>query len=305
MTHKFESSEQKVEAIWLHQTATVDSVGRPRRRPPVTRLPARTVCWHRIVISMAAFLLVAGARPGNAQEGSDQFFDSDGVRIRYTVSGQGPPVLLLHGFGGSLDDWSAIPLMSEISESFQLIAMDVRGHGGSDKPHDPAAYGADVVDDVTRLLDRLGIASAHVVGYSMGARMTIKLALSHQDRLLSAVLVGSGVTLPEDFPLYTEGAQALEGGTLDVGDNDAAALAAMLRAVESWAVVEQDVSPLQVPILVVAGAADVNLPGVELLARLLPSVELVVVPGHDHASILASEELTLVTRDFLHEFGAR
>lgn len=258
-----------------------------------------------IGLFLGAALGAAGPQPALPQSGPDQFFESEGVTIRYTVSGEGAPVVLLHGFGGGLDDWRQAPLTSVLAPRFQLIAMDVRGHGQSDKPADPEAYGPAVVEDVIRLLDHLGLPRAHIVGYSMGARMALSLIVTHQERLYSAVLVGSGVTLPEDFPLYLQGAEALESGSLDGAGNDGRVLGAMLRGVGQWAVTEQDLSPTELPILAIAGTNDPNLPGAELLARLLPAIDLIVVPGQDHGSILGSDEFTVAASNFLAELDAR
>ena len=69
----------------------------------------------------------------------DFFFDSAGVKIHYIVEGRGDPVLLIHGFGANIQtNWSGI--IKELSNTFQVIALDNRGHGQSEKPHDPGAY---------------------------------------------------------------------------------------------------------------------------------------------------------------------
>lgn len=124
----------------------------------------------------------------------DRFFDSNGVRIRYRVWGQGQPVVLIHGFGESLENWDQRGVVRTLSAHFQVIAMDVRGHGRSDKPHDPKSYGAELSGDVVRLLRHLGVTKAHVVGYSMGALVALDCAALHQEHALSVVLGGQGGT---------------------------------------------------------------------------------------------------------------
>ncbi len=83
-------------------------------------------------------------------------------------------------------------VFQRLSRRYRVIALDNRGHGKSDKPYDPAQYGLELVDDVVRLMDHLGIAKAHVVGYSLGGFITLKLALRHPERLLSAAPCGAG-----------------------------------------------------------------------------------------------------------------
>src|ERR1051325_9135021 len=98
----------------------------------------------------------------------DHFFDSNSVKIRYVVEGKGEPVVLIHGFTASIEaNWGTA--IKPLSESYQVIALDCRGHGKSDKPTDPKMYGREMGEDVIRLMDHLHIAKAHVVGYSMGA----------------------------------------------------------------------------------------------------------------------------------------
>ncbi len=121
-----------------------------------------------------------------------RFFDSNGVPIRFVVQGSGPAVLLLHGLTGSLEHWVNVGYYDGPFDGYQLIAADCRGHGQSGKPHDPAAYGLEMVKDIVRLLDHLEIQKAHLVGHSMGAGIALKMAARCPARVRSAVLAGSG-----------------------------------------------------------------------------------------------------------------
>jgi pimeloyl-ACP methyl ester carboxylesterase len=121
----------------------------------------------------------------------DQFFDLNGVRIRYVDQGSGQPVVLLHGFGGSLESgWVETGVLPNLARDYRVIALDYRGHGQSDKPHDPKSYGRHMGQDVVRLLDHLNIARAHIVGHSLGAGITATLLTTHPDRFLTATLSG-------------------------------------------------------------------------------------------------------------------
>src|SRR5690242_4361625 len=83
----------------------------------------------------------------------DQFFDSNGVRIRYVERGAGTPVLLIHGFSTNLDrTWIESGIFDNLAKDHRVIALDLRGHGKSDKPHDSKAYGAEMAQDAVRLL---------------------------------------------------------------------------------------------------------------------------------------------------------
>jgi len=125
----------------------------------------------------------------------DQYFDSKGVKIRYIVEGKGEPVVLVHGITSSIEqNWAK--LIKPLSESYEVIALDCRGHGKSDKPTDPKMYGQEMGEDVIRLMDHLHITKAHLVGYSMGAYISFGLMLIHPDRILT-VTIGAGGGIPE------------------------------------------------------------------------------------------------------------
>jgi pimeloyl-ACP methyl ester carboxylesterase len=121
------------------------------------------------------------------------FFEVNGVRLHYVEAGRGTPVILVHGLAcDHAANWMLPRVFQKVSRRYRVIALDNRGHGMSDKPYDPAQYGLELVDDVVRLMDHLGIAKAHVVGYSLGGFITLKLALRHPERLLSAAPCGAG-----------------------------------------------------------------------------------------------------------------
>src|SRR5579871_2661677 len=111
---------------------------------------------------------------------ADFTFDSAGVKLHYIVEGQGEPVILIHGYAASIvANWGAPGIVKKLAESYQVIALDNRGHGQSDKPHDAGAYGSKMFDDVLRLMDHLKIKKAHIVGYSMGGFITEELLVEH------------------------------------------------------------------------------------------------------------------------------
>lgn len=135
-------------------------------------------------------------------------FDSNGTKIHYTVSGKGEPVVLIHGFIGSNQDWIAPPpylppdeqqkfktVFETLSRGYMVIAADCRGHGQSGKPADLEHYGLEMVEDVVRLLDHLKLQKAHIIGYSMGAFLAAKLVETHPDRVISVILGGGGALL--------------------------------------------------------------------------------------------------------------
>ena len=78
-----------------------------------------------------------------------KFFDSVGMRIHYTDQGDGVAVVLIHGVTGSLNNWTRTGIAPAlVTEGYRVIALDARGHGESDKPHDSGYYGAHMAEDV-------------------------------------------------------------------------------------------------------------------------------------------------------------
>lgn len=106
---------------------------------------------------------------------------------RSTAQRAGVPIVLLHGFTGSTRSWDEhLPALLDLAD---VIALDQLGHGRSDAPAQPARYRVErVVDDLTALLDALDAPRAHVVGYSMGGRVALQLAVSRPERVASLVL---------------------------------------------------------------------------------------------------------------------
>lgn len=114
-----------------------------------------------------------------------------GVSLYCEVTGHGPPLVLVHGFACGLRTWD--PQVKALSRSWQVITYDVRGHGISDAPDDPAAYSQGIsVADLGALLDHLAIARAAVGGLSMGGNIALNFALEHPDRVSALVVADTG-----------------------------------------------------------------------------------------------------------------
>ena len=125
-------------------------------------------------------------------------FHNGAVGIAYLDEGQGEPIVLIHGFASSKNvNWVYPRWVSELTKNGRrAIALDLRGHGESSKPYDPAQYGiARLAGDVTALMDHLGVERADLMGYSLGARITGWLAYAQPQRLRSAIFGGLGIGL--------------------------------------------------------------------------------------------------------------
>jgi pimeloyl-ACP methyl ester carboxylesterase len=121
------------------------------------------------------------------------YADNQGVRIHYRVEGNGPPLVLQHGFTQSAEDWYDRGYIAGLKTDYRLILVDSRGHGASDKPHDPAAYVLEKrAADVVAVLDALGLIKAHFWGYSMGAWIGFGMAQYAPGRVDRLVIGGPG-----------------------------------------------------------------------------------------------------------------
>jgi pimeloyl-ACP methyl ester carboxylesterase len=220
----------------------------------------------------------------------DRFFDSDGVRIRYTDEGQGPPVVLIHGFTASGDmNWRYPGVVQMLAKNYRVITLDNRGHGKSDKPTEVGEYGVKMVEDVLHLLDHLKIEKAHVVGYSMGAMMTLKLAAVAPQRMHSAVVGGMG-WLPQGLAVE----QREDSG------RRSSSLQACARAFPQLGITREELLSIKVPMIVVIGADDGLLARrVKPLREMRPDIPVVEIEGANHISCVFRPEFRKAIQEFL------
>jgi pimeloyl-ACP methyl ester carboxylesterase len=264
----------------------------------------------------------------------DFFFDSAGVKIHYTVVGKGEPVLLIPGFGGDIQ--TELSVINALSNTFQVIALDNRGHGQSDKPHDPISYGMNLVEDSIRLLDHLKIQKAHVEGYSMGGAIVMELLAFHPERLRTAVIGGAGwnplgqnmrmriirqkvadsladsLEQGKGMTLLLAVAITPVGGTPPDSEeevklnkwflsrNDPLALAAVLRNFVPEPT-EAQIRANKIPVLALIGEFDPNKFGVDSLNGLMPNLKIVVIPRANHGTAPGDPEFMKNFKAFLME----
>jgi pimeloyl-ACP methyl ester carboxylesterase len=230
---------------------------------------------------------------------ADGTFESDGVDIAYLDTGEGEPIVLVHGFASNKEvNWVATGWVTTLTRAGRrVIALDNRGHGASAKLYDPAAYHTSrMAEDVRALLDHLGLARADVMGYSMGARNTAFLALAHPDRVRSAIFGGLGINLIDGGALPLSIAEALEAPSLaavqdpfgrmfrafaEQTKSDLKALAACIRGSRQTLTREQ-VAAIRVPLLIAVGAKDFVAGSAQELAALIPGARALDIPGRDH-----------------------
>ena len=116
---------------------------------------------------------------------------SDSTRIAFDVSGTGTPILLLHGGGGNRFEWHEAGYVDRLKDEFTVITVDLRGHGESDKPNDPAMYTTDKMgDDILAIADACNVESFLVCGFSFGGNVS-RYLVSRSDRISKLVMLGN------------------------------------------------------------------------------------------------------------------
>lgn len=144
--------------------------------------------------------------------------DIRGISYNYEHFGQGEPLLLLHGFTGSMDTWRFFS--DALPNKYHLIFVDIIGHGKTDCPTQPERYTmSEVVEDLVALLDLLHLSKAHVLGYSMGGRLALNFACQFPERVLSLMLESAspGLKSEEERRLRREHDRKLAESILEEG----------------------------------------------------------------------------------------
>ena len=243
----------------------------------------------------------------------DYFTARDGVRLAYRQMGEGRPLLLIHGyFSNAWTNWIRYGHAAQIaSRGFRVIMPDLRAHGDSDKPHDPAAYPRDVLaDDGFALIDHLGLDDYDLGGYSLGGRTTVRM-LARGARPRRAVLAGMGL----EGIIHTEGRGgyfhrvltnlgSFERGTsewmteafLKTTKGDPEALLLILNTFVDTSL--EELAGIKMPVLVTTGDEDDDNGSGEELAAALPDGEFVSIPGN-HMNCVVKPELGIAIADFL------
>ncbi len=250
---------------------------------------------YRVLVLLSA-LVLSGAQAVSQQRTDNYFEASDGIRIHYWEMGKGTPVVLIHGLGQSGQLWLDNGVADALGRNHRVMVVDARGHGLSDKPHDPLKYGPQTAEDVIELLDHLKIDKAHIHGYSLGGFMVTDLLTRHPERFLTASLGGSGIREvdPEwiaKVPPDAEGTHPHEAAAWQaLRDNplrDREALDS-LRAYwrrEGFGPL-LDLTQVRIPVLSINGEYDRFHARTHRMERQLADFTNVMLAGHSHLSAI-------------------
>lgn len=246
------------------------------------------------------------------------YLDRDGVRLYYEEAGTGLPVLLTHGYSATARMWK--DQLETLSNDYRVIAWDMRGHGQTDSPDDPAAYSeAHTIDDMAALLDHLGIEKAVIGGLSLGGFMSLAFNVKYPERVTALMLFdcGPGYKNPQGREGWNETAlkraarfeeQGLDalgtGSEVRIAQHTSAqglAHAARGMLAQFDARIIESLPSISVPTMVLVGENDEPFIGAsQYMAAKIPGAKFVTIPGAGHAAnIDQPDAFNAAVSDFL------
>jgi pimeloyl-ACP methyl ester carboxylesterase len=243
-------------------------------------------------------------------------FQHDGFDIAYSDAGAGEPVLLIHGFASSAKvNWVSTGWVSFLRDSgYRALAFDNRGHGQTSKSYREEDYSpGEMASDAAALLHHLGIAQAHVMGYSMGARISAFLALNHPERVHTLIFGGLGdgmihgvgdwdpiaAALLSDAPeKITDPRGAAFRKFADQTHSDRRALAACIARSREL-VTQGQLASIHTPALIAVGTLDDIGGSARGLADAMPAAEAFDIEGRDHMLAVGDRSFKKAALDFL------
>ncbi len=248
-----------------------------------------------------------------SQMTDQHFLTPDGIRIRWQELGEGRPLLLLHGFiSDGQTNWATYGTAGRLAGAgFRCIMPDLRAHGSSDKPHDPARYPPDILaQDQIALVHHLGLSSYDLAGYSLGARTAARMLASGATPG-RAILSGMGLEgisatahrsshfrhILRNLGSHPKGSAAwMAEAFLKTTGGDPVALDLILDTFVDTPV--EVLAGLTLPVGVICGAEDQDNGSAAALAKALPGGELITVPGN-HMSAVTKPEFGAAFVSFL------
>ncbi len=267
------------------------------------------------------------------------FVNNQGVKIHYEVEGKGPSIVLVHGLWMNGDSWRPYGYVSELAKDYQVILVDLRGHGQSDKPDDDNAYDMKTMtSDIIAIVDALNIQKAHYLGYSLGSCIGINgIARFYLSRFSSLVLGGFSACASDQnlniqrsrsllpiaqsaiekgmeayFPAFEElyGLKATQFTPAQLKPflslNPRAIYNVIKLTADSYSEADADelLPKIHIPCLIYAGESDAPFTGAKRMADKIPDALFLSFPGLNHSTAFIRSDLVLpYIRNFLA--GAR
>lgn len=233
---------------------------------------------------------------------SMRYVINEGVRLAYRVLGSGAPLVLVHGWSGEGRYWDELGYVAGLAHRYRLVVPDLRGHGDSE-PSTACDYGDEAfAADILAVLDDLGIAAAHVFGYSLGGWAALELMRSHPTRVSSAIIVGAHPYAQDLSPLRVFDPIAIAENWEALGAPLSNRSLSRLRHMDHQLLIDMaedrcdssaDLHESKTPCLMLCGTEDWHYADMERFATEHPSVEFVPIHGLDHMQTWLQTETLL------------
>ena len=260
------------------------------------------------LFAFAALIAVASFANMQAAYAQSYFRSFDGTRIHYETRGTGPAVVLIHGFTANAETWKTTKLYDDLlGAGFQVITLDLRGNGLSDKPQTAEFYAHDAeAKDVLGLVRHLKLRHYIAIGYSRGSIIAARLLILDK-RITKAVLGGMGDAFTDpNWPRRLQVYRVLMGGSDPelswlIKRVDEMGLDHHMQAyiqLNQPSATPRELSTINKPVLIICGDKDESDGSPIALAHLIPDARYVSVPG-DHAQAWFSQELSSGIISFL------
>lgn len=236
--------------------------------------------------------------------------DRDGVKVHYAIHGEGPVILLSHGYSATLEMWRG--QIAALSRHHKLIVWDMRGHGQTDYPEDPSEYSEEkTVADMAALLDAAGADRAVVGGLSLGGYMSLAFHLAHPERVRALLVIDTGPGFRSDEArerwnehalgiangFEAEGLSHIRSMSKEMAMSSHRSADGLIRAARGMltqrdAGVINSLPNIKVPALVIVAANDAPfLNAAEYMARKMPNAKKLVIRDAGHAVNLDQPEI--------------
>ena len=282
------------------------------------------LCWLALPAYAQATNHSERSDIGNCFQSSKTIYaqSPDGTQIAFDVTGDGPTIILLHGGGESRQNWHEVGYVDGAKDSFRVLAMDIRGHGESDKPIDQISYTTDkLVQDILAVADYCGAKTFVLWGYSYGGNISRYLA-AQSDRVAGSIIMGVpfGPGASDEFRTLIENMEdqwrpilrAQEDNTLDwdtlsneeqvvLKEDNPPLFLAWLNAILEWPAVLPD--DLHSPALWLMGSENMSaMASLNEYQESLPkSVQVLVIEGLTHEQEFSEIKKVLpVMLEFTH-----